>query len=229
MAGYRRPRRARRNAKLSATPVWSGLGLAAAGFAAFALLVAPDDVPLELPAEFADEPDLFIEDGVISQYREDGSLHFRLRSSRITHFERGRDGHDGIAQLTRPSLELHDSERPGTERLGPSGSSPWHIRAAAGELRTVAAAAGSEEQVNLRGEVVLRQDRGSDGFTEVRSTLLTLYPKRQFAQTDQPVMITSEVGRASAAGLEANLQSGQMKLLSSASQRVAIVVEHLPP
>lgn len=217
VARHRRWPRSRRNGKFASAPVWFGLGLVAAGFAALAIVVAPDDVPLQLPPDFADEPDLFIEDGVVSQYRDDGSLRFRLRSRRITHFERGREGHDDIAELAQPFLELHGSDAP----------EPWQVRATSGELRT--APTGGEEQLNLRGEVVLRQQRGSDGFTEVRTSLLTLYPERQFAQTDQPVTIASEAGRASAAGLQANLQSGEMKLLSSASQRVAIVVDHLAP
>ena len=210
---------ARRNGKLAAAPVWFGLGLVAAGFAALAVVVAPDDVALEVPPDFADEPDLFIEDGVVSQYREDGSLHFRLRSERITHFERDREDRDSIAELAQPNLELHASEWP----------EPWHVRAASGDLRTAAAAAGGEERLNLRGDVVLRQERGGDGFVEVRTSLLTLYPDRQLAQTDQPVIIASEAARASAAGLEANLRSGEMKLLSSPSQRVAVVVERLEP
>lgn len=218
VARYLRRRSAGRSGKFASAPVWAGLGLVAAGFAALAIVVAPDDIALQLPADLADEPDLFIEDGVISQYQEDGSLNFRLHSRRITQFERGREDRDDVAELVQPRLELHGSGQ----------AEPWHVRAARGDLRTTALPTGDEQQLDLHGEVVLRQEQGG-AFTEVRTSLLTLYPQRQFAQTDQPVTIASETGRASAAGLQADLQSGEMKLLSSPSQRVAIVVEHLEP
>ena len=184
-------------------PAWAGVALAGAGFAALAIWLQPgagDDA--ELPPEFAAEPDVYLEDGDILQYRADGSLHYRLRAARIFYFLG-----DAATELDRPELELHDAAAP-----------PWRLTAASGEMRS------GEEEVVFRGAVLLRQDRG-DGFTAVTTEELVLYPQRQFARVDEPVMIATPARRATAAGLEADLQSGRMTLLSSTHQRVAIVVD----
>ena len=184
-------------------PAWAGVALAGAGFAALAIWVQPgarDDA--ELPPEFAAEPDVYLEDGDILQYRADGSLHFRLRAARVSYFLG-----DAATELDRPELELHDAAAP-----------PWRLTAASGEMRR------GEEEVVFRGTVTLRQDR-HDGFTEVTTEELVLYPQRQFARVDEPVMIATPAHRATAGGLEADLQSGRMALFSSTQQRVAIVVD----
>ncbi len=192
-------------------PLWLGLGLVVIGFAAIAIFVAPGDLDgLDLPPEFADEPDAYLEDGVISQYRADGSLHYRLWARRAAYFER-----DNFTRLSAPVLELHNPQGP-----------PWRVESATGDIRVVAAAAGGdEEQVNLRGDVKLSQRHQDGAFTEVRTESLTLYPERQYASAELPVMITTETSRATAAGFEADLQSGHMRLFSSARQRVTIGVQ----
>ena len=203
--------RARRASRL---PALAGVALAGAGFAAVAIWVQPGaGGDTELPPEFAAEPDVYLEEGDILEYRADGSLHFRLRAARVSYFLG-----DAATELERPELDLHDAAGP-----------PWRLTAASGEMRSTPAeggalAATAEEQVVFRGDVLLRQDRG-DGFTEVTTERLVLYPQRQFAGVDEPVMIATPARRATAAGLEADLQSGRMTLFSSTHQRVAIVVD----
>ena len=193
-------------------PAWAGVALAAAGFAALAIWVQPGDGDdAKLPPEFAAEPDVYLEEGDILQYRADGSLHFRLRAARVSYFVDG-----ASTELDRPELELHDA-----------GAPPWRLTAASGEMRSVAAE-GDAEEVVFRGAVLLRQDRG-DNFTEVATEELVLYPQRQFARVDEPVMIATPARRATAASLEADLQGGRMTLFSSTHQRVAIVVDSPSP
>lgn len=210
----------RRTRRASRLPAWAGVALVGAGFAALAIWVQPSDGgDPELPPEFAAEPDAYVEDGDIRQFRPDGSLHFRLRARRISYFEG-----DTAAELERPELELHDAAGP-----------PWRLTAASGEMRSVPehrhgvedsaeGGAEGEEQVVFRGAVRLRQDR-DDGFTEITTEELVLYPQRQLARADQPVAIATPARRVTAAGLDANLQSGHMTLFSSPRQRVAIVAD----
>ena len=198
-------------------PLWLALLALAAGFAAIAFFIAPGGSdPPPLPPEFAAEPDVYLEDGVITQYRHDGALHYRLSIRRAAHFER--DGTDAFTEIELPELEIHNSETP-----------PWRTYAQRGVVRTVAMdpleGADMEQEVTLFGDVRLRQERGDGGFTEVRTAALVLYPERQFAESEQPVMITTEASNATAAGLQADLRSGRMKLVSSTSQRVSIVVQ----
>ena len=210
--------------------MWAVVALIGAGFAILAIVVQPGEGARELPAEFAAEPDVYIEEGDVMQFRADGSLHYRLRAGRASYFE-GK----AITWLDAPQLELHDA----------SATPPWRLTAHTGEVRTVSTSASTlagatalqgeteadtegdtEEEFTLRGAVRLRQDR-DDGFTEVSTEQLVLYPSRQFARADQPVMIATPASSATAASLDADLRSGRMRLFSSTHQRVSIVVEPL--
>ena len=191
----------------------------------------PGDGTPTLPPEFAAEPDVYVEEGDVAQFRADGSLHYRLRTGRASYFER-----EAVTKLAAPRLELHDANAP--------TAPPWRLAADAGEVRVVpvrsahppegrtegamegATEGATEEEFTLRGAVRLRQDR-ADGFTEVNTEQLILYPSRQFARADQPVMIATPARSASAASLDADLRSGRMTLFSSTQQRVSIVVEPL--
>lgn len=203
-------------------PLWRTLVvLIVAGFGALALLMRPGERPASsLPPGLAEEPDLYLEDGIVTQYRADGSLDYRLAAERISQFEQPRQPGDRLAVLVQPRLALYREDAP-----------TWQVRAAEGTLRQAPPASGSEERVELRGDVRLVQSGGDgDGqgdAREVRTEALNVYPARQRASTDRPVVLLAAVGRASAAGLEADLASGQMTLRSAAGQRVSIVVD--PP
>lgn len=201
-------------------PLWRTLVvLIVAGFGALVLLMRPGErTDSSLPPGLAEEPDLYLEDGIVTQYRADGSLDYRLAAERISQFEQPRQPGDRLAVLVEPRLALYREDAP-----------PWQVRAAEGTLRQAPAAAGGEERLELRGDVRLVQSRadGQGDAREVRTEALNVYPARQHASTDQRVVLLAAVGRASAAGLEADLASGQMTLRSATGQRVSIVVD--PP
>ena len=58
----------------------------------------------------------------------------------------------------------------------------------------------------------------------MRTPALYLYPDRQYAETDQDVIIDTDVGRTKAVGLQGDLQQGLLNLFSSADQRVHTIV-----
>ena len=213
---WRRKPTDRRGVRL---PLWRTLlVLIVAGFGALALLMRPGEGAASgLPPALAEEPDLYLEDGVVTQYRADGSLDYRLAASRISQFEQPRQPGDRLAVLVEPRLALYREDAP-----------PWQVQAAEGTLRQAPATAGGEERVDLRGDVRLVQAAAGEGeVREVRTEALTIYPARQQASTDASVVLLAALGRASAAGLEADLGSGQLTLRSGIGQRVSIVVD--PP
>ena len=76
--------------QLSAPALWLGIGLLIAAFAAVAVLVAPGEIGRpKLPPELAQEPDLYIADGVITQHRVDGGIRYRLRGAAHHAFRHG--------------------------------------------------------------------------------------------------------------------------------------------
>ncbi len=187
---------------------WGFVAGAVAGFAGIAMVLGPgeEDEPT-LPPELADEPDAFVEGGTVTQFRDDGGLHYRLHADEISHFDAARR-----STLRAPVLELREADRP-----------PWRVKSRTGEVRAVAGT--DEERVELHGDVILTQDRGGGVYTRILTEALTLYPGRQQAKAAQTAMIETDTVSARVAGFDADLASGRLTLFSSASQRVAIVAQ----
>lgn len=213
MAGRRRLTPAGQGAR---PPLWrSLLLLIVAGFGGLALLLgAGEDRVAELPPALAAEPDLTLEDSVITQYRPDGTARYRLAARRLSQFEVPREG-DRVAELEEPRLLLYGPDAP-----------PWRVRGDQGELHR-AHDGGSDDRVELRGNVVLARQHGMER-SEVRTAALTVYPAERRAESEQPVAIVASIGRATAVGFETDLDSGAMTLRSAAGQRVSIVLDPPP-
>lgn len=204
-------------------PLWAGLVLIAIGFAAIAIgMASRQDGRDVVPLSAETLPDVYLEDGDIARFRDDGTLHYRLRANRIEHFEQAGPGSE-TTRLAVPTLTLHTPDGP-----------PWHLAARDGEVHVKAPtsptreAATAHEQATLRGDVLLAQRHGDGRFTELRTDALTLHLGLETAHADQPVMIATESSRSTAAGFSADLASGRFELRSSPSKRVSVVVEPPP-
>lgn len=215
MAGHRRWALTRA-AEGTRLPLWrSLLLLIVAGFGGLALLMGGGgDRVAELPPALAAEPELTLEEGVITQYRPDGSARYRLAARRLSQFEAARHG-DRVAEIVGPRLVLYGPDAP-----------PWHVRGDRGALYR-ANDGGGEDRLELHGNVMLTQQRGTER-SEVRTAALTVYPAERRVESARPVAIVASIGRARAVGFEADLDSGAMTLRSAAGQRVSIVLEPPP-
>ena len=202
MPGQRQPR----------LPLWTGILMAVAVFAALALMVGPGDIRTpSWPEELARLPDAYLEDGTISQFRADGALRYRMQVERATYFDQGR-----TAEVAAPVVDY----------FVPSAT-PWRIEAASGVIRNVTGVDGTtEERADLEGDVVLSQNGAEGTQLVLRTQAMTLYPSREIVRGDQPVMIERGVGsRTDAAGFEADLATSRIQLFSDADRRVYIVLQ----
>lgn len=151
------------------------------------------------------EPDIYGNGVTFTQLRDDGSLQYQLTASAIRQFQ-----DNNLTSMVSPSLKLHNPQQP-----------PWDIRSKHGYIR---GAENKEEVVYLREEVLLEQNDPERGFITMRSEAMYFYPDRQYAETDQGVMIDTQVGRTRAAGMQAYLDTGLLKLMSNETQRVHTIV-----
>jgi lipopolysaccharide export system protein LptC len=182
------------------------------GVAAVALFVIDRRNPPPVPALPEDvgtrEPDFRMEGADVSQYRTDGTLQYRLQAGQVQHFQQA-----AITRLTGPHLTLFDPLHP-----------PWRASARRGTLRRPPAGA-PEEVVDLEEAVTLEQNGPDGNFLRLTTSAMRVYPRRQYAESEQDVMIDSLVGRTTAAGLEGELQIGILNLFSRGDEPVRTVLE----
>jgi len=164
------------------------------------------DIASEQPVA-AGEPDLLMEQATITQYGQDGSVSYRLLSSEVRHYAA-----EQITHLTAPNLTLNRAPQP-----------PWFARSDEGLVHDTSTPGDNATEVILLREDVHLEQREPNKI-EVTSPSLFVYPDRQFAETDQPVMIDTTAGRSYAVGLSGDLNTGLFKLSSIESQRVHTIV-----
>jgi len=153
-------------------------------------------------------PDLTIDGAVITSFRSTGELRYRLLSPKIENFQ----PYDRT-YLREPDLIISRDPDP-----------PWRITANRGIVRNASNRDSAEEEVLLEEDVEMEQ-HFPDGRSYVLVTpSITVYPDRQYAETNQDVMITTHAGRTRAVGLEGNLDLGLLKLFSNDEQRVHTVI-----
>ncbi len=179
-----------------------------------------------LPPELQDEPDLYIDNAVIHQFRADGSRKYLLLAQRVSHFDRaspnenaGSGHNDGnedsqLTRLERPDLKL-------TSTTGP----PWHATANYGYVRQRPKLDGTlEEVVFLRENVELTQQRTPPAHLTVSGTAIYLYPDREFVESDESVTINSHTGRTTASSMRGNLATSVLQLRGDTTQVQTIVL-----
>ncbi len=155
------------------------------------------------------QPDVLGEGVTFSELRPDGSLQYRLLASTIQQFDA-----DRLTRLEAPDLHLTSQRQP-----------PWDVTARHGYLRKRPNPQGEEEDVVfLREDVRMVQMHPRNGRLTLRSETMYVFPDREYAQTDEDVMIDTEVGRTRAAGMIADMATGMLRLSSSVSQRVHTIV-----
>jgi lipopolysaccharide export system protein LptC len=192
---------------------WYWLGGFAAAFVFVIAFLNPNEVePTPLPPELHGEPDVYMEDSVITQFNEDGNIRYRLASAEITYFET-----DNLTDLEEPVLDLHQ----------PPPNPPWNASAMRGSItQRLNDADVLEEQLFLHENVVLKRGFDIDDQRHImmKTSALYIYPERQFAETDQAVIIETASALTKAVGFQGDLERGWMKLSSTAAQRVHIIV-----
>ncbi len=141
----------------------------------------------------SDRPDFFMEDISSIKLNNDGSIHYRLTASNLSHYTK-----IDRTELTNPQLTLYQT-----------GRAPWELKAKMGTLLD------NGNTINLKNEVELVQkDQIKAVPTQLTTTEITIKPNEHFAVTDKPVTIHSTEGLTTAKGLKAFLNTNKIELLS---------------
>ena len=155
------------------------------------------------------QPDLYGLGVEYHQLNPDGTLHYRLNATRLEQYSER-----AYAEMEAPVIHLTSPSQP-----------PWDIRSDIGAIYTQSEQANvPEDIVYLNENVKMVQKHPENGVMTVRTQVFRLYPDRQYAETDQNVIIDTKVGRTIAAGLMADLETGVLTLSSDSKQRVHTIV-----
>ena len=127
------------------------------------------------------------------QYQADGKLHYEITAEKVEHIKTS-----DITLMTAPNMNLFR----GTDL-------PWQIRSERGEVSP----GGSEVELIERVRVERTDAKGRP--TTLTTSRLTVFPNKEFAQTQQAVRIVAANVVTTAQGMKAYMNDGRMLLLSN--------------
>ncbi|HLA29435.1 MAG TPA: LPS export ABC transporter periplasmic protein LptC, partial [Pseudomonas sp.] len=137
--------------------------------------------------------DFYVINAKSTQFRADGSLDHVMTSSKLEHIKTS-----DITLLSNPDLLLYRGN-----------VQPWHVQSSRGEV-----APGGQE-VELIDNVRVARTDAKGRPTILTSSRLTVFPDKEYAQTQQAVRIEAANGVTTAQGMKAYLNDGRMLLLSN--------------
>ncbi len=151
------------------------------------------------------DPDIYMLDATIRQFADTGELQYELSADRFTHFPL-----TDVTILEWPNLMLY-----------PQNGTPWTISSSNGRL--LSKSIYREEVMELWDDVLLSRQSQDGQFVNIKTQSLTVYPEREYAETDLKVSINDNASTTSAAGMEAHLDQEKLVFFSNREERVNTV------
>jgi lipopolysaccharide export system protein LptC len=170
-------------------------GVIAALFAAVGYWNISPERFLERPTAVVDESaiDYYAINAHSVQFLPDGKLQYDMTSNKVEHLKA-----TDITLLTKPDLQMYR----GT-------TYPWHIQSERGEVNS----GGTE--VELIDSVRIARTDEKNRTTIITSSRMTVFPQKEYAQTEQAVRIDGAGGVSTGNGMKAYLKESRIHLLSN--------------
>jgi lipopolysaccharide export system protein LptC len=137
--------------------------------------------------------DFFALNSRTRQFLPDGKLRYDLVSEKFEHL-----ASTDVSLLTHPDLHLYRG-------IGP----PWRVRSERGEVSP------NGTEVELIEQVRIERIDAKGKPIILTSSRMTVWPDKNYAQTQQPVKIEAANGVTTATGMKAYMDEGRMHLLSN--------------
>jgi LPS export ABC transporter protein LptC len=129
----------------------------------------------------------------VTQFDKDGRLHNEFYSPELVHYPQ-----DDMTFSQKPFFIFYALTEP-----------PWHISAKNGK------SLNGDQRMLLWDNVQIQQMPGLHSHhMTIDTSLITLYPHLSFAQTERPVTITQPNTVIHAIGMQADLKTSAVKLMS---------------
>lgn len=167
------------------------------------------DAPIESDLT-RNDPDTYMVDATIREFDEQGELQHTLQAARYTHFPL-----TDVTQLEAPRIELKSQTR-----------QPWKIKSNHGRL--LSQSDFREQVVELWDDVVAVGERGDGRTVKIQTQSLTVYPEREYAETNEKVFIDDSMGRTTASGLKAFFKTGEFTFIGTEADRINTIYQPAP-
>lgn len=146
-------------------------------------------------------PDTIVDKPQVTSYDVNGNPKLIFSAERMIHYVKS-----DITYATHPNIQIRGRSE-----------QPWHISSNQAE------ALHGSTQINFLGNVLISHHNDLlDPTVTMSTTRLNTWPNQQLIKTDQPVTITQPDGIIHAVGLEANLSTGVVKLLSNTREEYVL-------
>lgn len=154
------------------------------------------------PESFLDKPVVQVDENAIDyyavnahtvQFMPDGKLQYEMTADKVEHLKASE-----VTLLTTPDLHLYR----GTEF-------PWHVQSKRAEVNP------DGTEVELIDSVRVARIDEKKREMIITSSRMTVFPQKQYAQTEQAVRIDGAGGTTTGNGMKAYLKDGRMDLLSN--------------
>ncbi|AYC34238.1 LPS export ABC transporter periplasmic protein LptC [Pseudomonas cavernae] len=127
------------------------------------------------------------------QYQADGKLHYEMTGTKIEHLKAS-----DVSLVSQPDLQLYR----GTPL-------PWHVRSERAEVSP------NGQEVELIDAVRVERTDAKGRPTIITTSRMTVFPDKEYAQTQQAVRIEAANGVTTANGMKAYLKDSRVLLLSN--------------
>lgn len=171
-------------------------------FAVLGLLLAAVGYWNISPGRFMDRPvasvdetqiDYYATNARAKQFLPDGGVQYEMTADRVDHMRASE-----VTMLTKPDMQLYR----GTVY-------PWHVQSERGEVNP------DGTEVELIDNVRVARTDQKNRATVITSSRMTVFPQKQYAQTEQDVRIEGAGGVSTAKGMKAYLNDSKINLLSN--------------
>jgi lipopolysaccharide export system protein LptC len=154
------------------------------------------------PERFLEQPVASVDESAIDyyalnarsvQFLPDGKLQYEMTADKVEHMMASE-----VTLLTKPDLQMYR----GT-------AFPWHIQSVTAEVNP------DGTQVELIDKVRVARTDEKKRETIITGPRMTVFPQKQYAQTDRDVRIQAAGSVTTATGMKAYLNDSRMNLLSN--------------
>jgi len=146
------------------------------------------------PVDQTNYPESIMTNAIITRMNSTSGLpQDQLQTPLLVHYTTG-----DLTKMTQPRFVFMQE-----------AGEPWHLSADQGQANN------GVDLVKLSGHVALTQAKSADNPPiSITTSAVTIYPKQQFAETDQPIVAQQPDKMIQAVGMQTHFKTGTVELLS---------------